>query len=434
MRYPLPVSAIVTAGLLGTCSNGGATSQANALLSQVVQSEATWLMDLQLKEPAVTSGSPAYGALPMHPTEVFDTPAGVTPAVTKQLKVEPYFTNLGVTGLLDAVGSQPNAQATAKRWIDWYFRNINTAMPTDPRCTSESTSIYVSECDDIPGSIDWHFIDPATKVQTKVIYMDSSDAYAATFLTLLKKYYDRSGDKALIIANRSKIRLIRNVMTQGVWQALSRRTIAKTSYPIEYLMDNVEVYEGLLNVQALEKEVGLLNDTPAAADNEALLVQYRINDLKLGLEDLFTAQTGLYFASSDAQYLYNVAAPADKASKLPNISTFYPNATAQLFSLWTGLLASNPERAQSLWTKFNAEWDRADSDPDKAQHQWAKGDVRDDFPWAVMSYTAAVMGDKARATAHLSWLHDKYDANHSFPWYVAESGWVMRAAAKLQHP
>ena len=407
--------------------------EARKYTQRIIKSETAWVMSLQLSEPQVQPSSSAYGAIIMHDKQLFDSPAGESPVVTAQWKVEPYFANLAITGLLEANPKNKSVRTTTKRWLQWYFNRMSTSEPSDPRCADPNTRIYVSVCDDIPGTVSWHFVNPTSYALTKVMYMDSADSYAATFLTLLHKYYLASKDKAFLVANRAKVRMARDVMVHRTWIASDRRTIAKPSYPIDYLMDNTEVFEALIHIKAMEEELGLLNDTQASATNEALLMQYRINDLQLGLEELFHTPSGLYFNSGDSFKLYNNPNTPNRDQYLPKIDTFYPDATAQLFPIWTGLHEPNSTRAKSLWQQFNANWDRPDNDPLAANHQWTKGQIPDAFPWVVMTYTASVMKDEARASKHLEWLYSTFSTDHQFPWYKAEAGWALRAAAQLHH-
>ncbi len=404
------------------------TSPAVDVPSMRVASAATdtsWLLSLQVT--SVASTHPAYGAVVIH-KQPRNSPAGALPAVSAQWEVEPYFANLAMTGLLEANPGDLNVKTAVKRWLQWYFKHMGSSEPTDSRCASQSTRNYLNVCDDVPGSVSLHFVNPSNKALTKVVYMDSSDSYAATFLTLLHKYYLNTQDKAFLVANRSKIRLARDVMMYRTWSDTYKRTLAKPSYPIDYLMDNAEVYEGLIHMKAMEAEVQLLNTTQAAATNEALLVQYRINDIQLGIEALFHVPSGLYFSNGDALRQYQ-----GNSSLVPKLDVFYPDATAQLFPIWTGVISPSSQRAKDLWYKFNLKWDVMGS-PD---HQWTAGKTTVLEPWMVMTYTASLMKDPDstyRAVNHLNWFDSTYGTSHQLPSFNAEAGWSLRARAELLKP
>jgi hypothetical protein len=382
-----------------------------SILQSVKSTETTWLLKLQMKEPVVAPNQPAYGAIIKHDT--FAT-------TNKEYLVDPYFSNLAMTGLLESNSQSTEVQTTVKRWLQWYFNHMSTTEPTDARCQSASTRLYVDACDLIPGTVAVYFYAPGTNTETSTGKMDSADSYAATFISLLRKYYDATKDKAFLVANRTKIRLARDVFVNRTWVANSKRTIAKPSYPIEFLMDNCEVLEALENIKALESELGLLNDTQGAVDTEVALVQSRLTDLQVGIEQLYNPAKGLYFSSDDAM----------KKGDIDIDTKFYPNATAQLAPIWTGVLSgSNTKqaRASDLWQKFNAAWDQ----PNVVKKNWTSGSIPDDFPWVAVTFTAALMNDTTRAEKHIRWLQDKYSVQHQWTWYNAESGWLLRAANRL---
>ena len=83
---------------------------------------------------------------------------------------------------------------------------------------------------------------------------DSSDSYAATFLTLVRAYYDTTGDAAFLRGIEADLRLVAG----AIYSTMDPRdglTYAKADYRIKYLMDNAEVYRGLLDWAYLLREV-----------------------------------------------------------------------------------------------------------------------------------------------------------------------------------
>jgi hypothetical protein len=103
----------------------------------------------------------------------------------------------------------------------------------------------------------------------------------------------------------------------------------------------------------------------------------------------------------------------------PKMSTWYADATAQVFPVLEGVVASSDPRAQQAYSAFNAAW------PGWPQLSYNSQDA---FPWCLIGTAAAAMGDTSRLTTYINSIQSKY-VKHNFPWpfYNAEAGWFMRA-------
>ena len=134
--------------------------------------------------------------------------------------IMPYFASLACQGMLEDIGSYDSV----KKYILWHLNHIN-------------------ETEDVNGTkgtiYDYKYIGNAE--QTEKSY-DSVDSYAAVFLSLLRKYEEKTGDKQLLIDNKEKIMLIAQAVN-SVFSESRGLSEAKATYPIYYLMDNSEVYK-----------------------------------------------------------------------------------------------------------------------------------------------------------------------------------------------
>jgi len=271
--------------------------------------------------------------------------------------------------------------------MDWYFTQLTR--------TGNSTTPV--------GSIYDYYIDPVQDVETATNDFDSTDSYASTFLNVVRKYAEVTGDEAYVLAHEQDIRLIADAMLATL-QA-DGLTWAKPSYPVKYVMDNSEVYKGLGDMAWLAKEI---------FQDEAGESYYR--QLQTTVATAIEQELWL-----EAKKMYSPSKTGSTVSN-PDWNTFYADATAQLFPIWTGILAPDSERALHLYNTFSETY------PD-----WPQLVKPDAFPWALIAYTAAIMGDQVRVDKFLQSVKASFiDQNHPWPWYVMESGVTMLAAAKMK--
>ena len=134
--------------------------------------------------------------------------------------IMPYFASLACEGMLEDIGSYDSV----KKYIIWHLNHIN-------------------ETEDVNGTkgtiYDYKYIGNAE--QNKKSY-DSVDSYTAVFLSLLRKYEEKTGDKQLLIDNKEKIMLIAQAVNSVFTENLGLSE-ATATYPIYFLMDNSEVYK-----------------------------------------------------------------------------------------------------------------------------------------------------------------------------------------------
>ncbi|RJQ09133.1 MAG: hypothetical protein C4551_04265 [Bacillota bacterium] len=322
-----------------------------------------WVGGIQGPPPGtvLAAGAPASGTLETEDPESSDLyglllesqlPSGAIRVKPTDSRIIPYFANLAAMALLD---EQPGK---VKAYISWYLGKLNRPDRWG-----------------LEGTIYDYTVGRESRERSTRGY-DSADSYAATFLTLVRSYLDRTGDKAFIREHMDDIRLVASVITglqdrDGlVWATGAKRE--------KYLMDNCENYRGLLDFAAILSAMGFRDEasrTQAAAGRVAQGVETRLWNEKRGNYDwgLYTFWVG--------SYRVEVSRPSQWRD-------WYPDTTAQIFPIVSGLLRPSDERAVFLYENFNA-W----------HPEWVNQVKTDPHPWSVLGYAAAMMGDFERARA-----------------------------------
>jgi len=274
--------------------------------------------------------------------------------------------------------------AAVEKWMRWYVAHLNA---TDAWNINNGGTIYDYDVD-------------GEGVETPRHDADSTDAYAATFLSLARMYFE-SGDtnaKAYIRSIKTNLENIADVEFKTAQS--DTLTVAKPNYPVRYLMDNIEVWRGLTDFALLE----------ASAWGDA------------GKQRLYSAQAARIASSIESEMWnqaagwYCTAVHEDGTKETIHWAEWYPDSVAQLFPIIYGLIAPTSARAVALYAQFNASWPA-----------WTAGQRGGDvFPWAMVDYAAAAMGDTARRTAYNQWVAANYPS-YQWPWHVAEGGFFARA-------
>ena len=314
---------------------------------------------------------------------------------TPHYKISPYESNFAANALLDDPTSLN--LAVVKNWMTWVFNHLNP-----------DGSIYDYYIDKMSGGTELPSIDAYARDGNIPDY-DSKDSYAATFLTLARKYAEVvPADTSWLRGYSDQIESIGKALYSCVDDSAHQfsadnndgLTVAKTDYQVKYTMDNSEVNEGLRDMVWLEENISTYHN--------AFFYQNLLNNSNTGFSNLW----------DDAVTTYYVA----EGSQAGNWSTFYPDATCQLWPIWCGVISPSSPRAVRLYSTFNSYY------PD-----WQNGNYYDPFPWAALSYVAATMNDSSRVNSYLAYVQGllnkgQYPAN----WYNGEAAFTLRAAARMR--
>jgi hypothetical protein len=295
-------------------------------------------------------------------------------------RVIPYFANLAAIALVD------RSPAEVKAYLEWYLARLN-----EPDRWGLSGTIYD------------YVIDREGR-ETPTGGYDSADSYAATFLTLVRVYMDRSGDRGFVLDNLSAIRLVASVIpalqdTDGlVW--------AKPNRFQKYLMDNCENFRGMVDYAVILSTLGLGDEA-----DQALKVAGRIRQ---GVEErLWNERRGNYDWGIYTFWLGGHR--LGEVSRASDWKRWYPDTTAQVFPVISGLLRPADPRAVSLYQNLN-QWHPG----------WVDQAKTDPHPWSVLGYAAAVMGDTRQALAFTRATAGAYMTNGGpFSELSWELGWHL---------
>jgi hypothetical protein len=299
-------------------------------------------------------------------------------------EIQPYYANIAATGLAVERSQLPHVRA----WMNWYVVHLNHRDRW-----GLSGTIY-----------DYRY---ARGVETSLRKADSVDSYAATFFNLARALYD-TGDplsQAYVVSIRPALENMAAMLPRVTQR--DGMTIALPTYPVAYLMDNCEVYRGLSDLASLERRAFRNRRASDAYDAEARAAAD-------GIATLWSSTNATYDSSKQEPH-----GPWMSSTW----TTWYPDATAQLFPELAGVIPAASPRAQALWSSFGAAWPRWD--------RLVNGDAGG-YPWALVGETAVVMGDGAQAATFATSVRQRYAAaGFPYPWYDAEAGWYVRMLARL---
>ena len=340
------------------------TSEEKALLTTVFETETAWLASLQLEN----------GAIPMTKND------------NGTVTMNPYFADIAALALLD---NADKYSENVKAYMDWHFAHLNTAK-TDYNKTDATIYDYTITLEN--GKI--------VKEESKGTY-DSTDSYAATFLTVVNKYYEKTADKAYILANAKDIARIADAMLSTINMGL---TYAKPDYKVMYLMDNCEVYEGCVSAANL---LGVISSEASEYKLTGTKCEYAATWIKDTVENKMWNADGKHYEAG----LFSDGSAAFEFKW----DEFYPCATAQLFPIVHGLIAADTIRAKELYDTFSATFD------------WEGYNIPSEFCWGSNVLAAALVGDADSVVEYMV-NYAPGMVLHSYPLYNADIARVAMAA------
>lgn len=344
------------------------------LLRTVFETETAWIASLQLEN----------GAIPMT-----DTKNG-------EVSVNPYFADIAALALLD------NAEKYAenvKAYMDWHFSHLNTSE-NDYNRVNGTIYDYTVTLED--GKI---IKEEVTVKDGKKSY-DSTDSYAATFLMVLDKYYEKTNDSEYIASKSADIERVVDALFATLDMGL---TYAKPDYKVKYLMDNCEVYDGLKAALKLYENIICKKDS--SYNMTSMKIKYAVEWVEQTIESkLWNAEDGHYEAGIFEDSSVAVDFKWDE---------FYPSATSQLFTIIHGVIDADTVRANNLYNSFCE------------NYNWETINIPSEFCWGANVYAAAIMGDTDRVVDYMTSYTVKFMLTHDYPLYNADAARVAMAAYTL---
>lgn len=316
----------------------------------IIRQEADWILTQQRASGAVVTPYPG------------------------QPKIVPYFAHLALYGPAAWGLSLPQVQV----YLDWYLSRL------------ERPDRY-----GVTGTVYDYYLDERGSEVPAYTY-DSSDSYAATFLTLVRLYYGTSGDRAWLEDHWPELDLVAGAMLATLQK--DNLTLARPDWRVKYLMDNCEVYRGLKDYAWLLAEAGC---TGEAEGYEALAGKVRES-----LEAKMRVNGG-----------YCPAIYRAGLRRRPNWKKWYPDALAQLFPIITGIVSPDGETARRLYGNFLRNYPR-----------WYEQTTPENFITTLAVYAAALMDDRWRVRRYVEGLEENIIARaHPWPYHAAEAGILLLA-------
>ena len=390
------IAFLVSAGVARATGPGGACDPLSTDVPDI-QTVAHWVLGLQYTNSAL----PSYGAVKIH-----HTPGLVAPNGDAYFHVVPYQTNLGLRGLLHAP-VEGKVQA-AETWIGWYLRHLKmSGAPPGVVYDHWYRADGTGETTAPPG------LSPAL-----ANFDDASDSCAATFLGLVRTYYEEGGNRAAAFLRapglKQKLETVATVML--ALQQPDSLCWAKSSYRVKYLMDNSEVYWGLSSLALLEAD--LYGDSTASRTyrQAATRVQNAI------LSSLYNARTGLY----------RVARFSSRSVTDANLNEWYPGTVALAWPHLFGVTDAHSPLTQAQMAALDQSWGGG-VHPDWSTHVVDPSG----FPWASAAYASLLAGDCARARAHTEMVKQlklpasPQDTGCTWPFAVDDAGWLLLTLTQL---
>lgn len=347
--------------------------------SEIIENEANWMRNQQIDAP----GTQMDGAIlrnKNHPQKQATTDKNY-------YTIEPYFSTLACIGLLDDVSAA--SITTVKKWVDWYIRNINR----EPDVYGITGTIYTTNVNADDYNDYWNTGD-----------YSASDSRGTTFVLLLKKLYDVSGDAKFFIDRRADIELILNSAIVTMRDDGLTDAKEQDGHRTKYLQDNIQVLTALKSMVELERDV--FKDPVMAEHYEALYKKSEAGVESMWMED-------------KKEYIYYIT---PNKTRLCDWTVFYGDAVSEVFPILYDAMDPQSERAHHLYNRFNTE------------HPGRVARVKsNEFPWMATAIISAKMGDFKRVDEQLATAIERHiDTGRLWPWYVFEAGNTLRAAKEAR--
>ncbi len=356
---------------VGEMYQGNATEQQLELFTEIYEKETAYLASMQLSN----------GALPM------------TYAKSGELTVNPYFADFAALALLDNAKKYTDVVV---KYMDWHFAHLNTKAEDFNRIDG---TIYDYKVTMKNGEI----VSERVSTPENADSYDTTDSYAATFLTVVYKYFCKTGDSDYLLSHSDDLERITNVMFATYQNGL---TYAKPNHLIKYLMDNCEVYEGAFAASRIFEELVLKGKT------EYTRLRDKCGEMSFTVQDNINNKLWNYIGQ---YYKPALIAFIDTPRKIFSWDIYYPQATSQLFPIICGVIDPSCNRAKHIYESF------CDS------YHWEAFDYPDDFYWGANVQAAAIMNDLDSVTEYME-NYLSLTEKHSWPLYNMDIARTAMAA------
>lgn len=301
------------------------------------------------------------------------------------VRVNPYFSEIVAIALINYDNSV-DAKNKIKKYMDWHFAHINSS--------SEDYNGLAGTIYDYTAVVKNGIV---ISESTKKTY-DSTDSYSALFIKVLADYAKVYGDTQYIVEHKETIKDITNVIFANL--SSNGYSYAKPDYKIRYLMDNSEVYAGLVSAKYIYSNI--IDDSEMVE---------KINKTV----EFFDANFNKHWWKGD-HYAPTLSTKYEEHNDF-SWNNFYPNATAQMFPVIYDVIDSNSNNAKVIYSGLCNSWDWQDMD-------YISEGV-DVFCWGSFALLGAKMNDVSRFDAYMNRYKEIVDGGRLYPLYSSESAMVL---------
>lgn len=310
-------------------------------------------------------------------------------------RVNPYFGCYCTLALMAADHSKEREESV-RSFLDWYIAHMNTAAEDQGGVDG---TIY-----DYTASLDGkgHVISESTNRT-----YDSMDSYAALFLIAADCYYDTYGDGDYLASSKDALDRAISVIDHRM-RSGENFSSASTSYTFELLMNNCEVYRGLVDAQSLYGKL-----FPEDSEQASLLAR-DLGVFEQRFEDTWwDDSTGSYKTILEHD-------DSDYTSEKLGWSYLYRYAVPQLFPVICGMEeCTSSDHMQSVYKQF------CDHYPDWTSLNYGVR-LLDTSIWSAVCCAASLLGDYASVHSYLESYQQH--VTHAYPFYSGDSVWMVLAA------
>jgi hypothetical protein len=379
--------------------------QCSLLIGVMVFTSAAWAQNYQ----ADYDKASAWLASTSQPTVTLQDHAIVDEANSS--RINPYFANQGVMGFT----KNSSYYANAENWMEWYWAHVS--WPRTFTYNNQQINVYgaINDFNVGSGGAETAVPDPDSQ---GFLHPDSTDAYAGTFLSLAYQLYQTGdpGAQAYIRGivfpappNSDRLDYVGEVVLATKQSGGNNLTWARPDYNIEYLMDNSEAYRGLSDLVALYNALG--------QSSKASFYSPHASQMLTGI------QNSLWNSGANDYYWYTTDTGA---SGTVSWGTWYPDSVSQVFPIALGVIAPTDSRAIAIWNTFQSNW----------RTKWTTLATGDSYPWVIVAYAAALMGDTGDVNTFITNMEMTYVSNNfvgsaGHSWSVNEAGWFIRLNARM---
>lgn len=284
--------------------------------------------------------------------------------------VNPYFACMAALGLLAETKNCPMSETeknAVSRYLNWHTKML---LETDGKM-----GIYRKEGQEL----------------VYVGKADSEDGYLGMYLLLIGEYLKKTGDTESLESWQEGIHLalnkIQSLMRDGTTQVSTENTTI-------YLMDNLEVWKGLLALEAAD----IMQDDMTQTQ---VVTEMREN-LQKQIEAVFW---------NEKNQRWRIMRDSDHY----NPEKFYPDGIAQVYPLICGFKVKEKKAQKELYNQFTEKF------------QWQEmNKTRKGFAWTITGMAAVQVRDNKHLIELIKNYETEFHKNRKYPLYTGEAGWICR--------